>query len=159
MNDAVHLLTPNCKNLTIKTDLLAEKVTIFGEKNLLQNAIINLGLNAKDAMPEGGKLTFTTSSVYLSEEEAQKYPQKFKPGDYIKIEVMDTGIGISHENLDRIFEPLFTTKETGKGSGLGLAGVFSCVQRHKGILEVESKVGKGTTFTILLPVKKLTEDL
>ena len=159
LNDAVHLLTPNCKNLTIKTDLLAEKVTIFGEKNLLQNAIINLGLNAKDAMPEGGKLTFTTSSVYLSEEEAQKYPQKFKPGDYIKIEVMDTGIGISHENLDRIFEPLFTTKETGKGSGLGLAGVFSCVQRHKGILEVESKVGKGTTFTILLPVKKLTEDL
>ncbi|MFN3966646.1 MAG: ATP-binding protein [Endomicrobiia bacterium] len=119
---------------------------IMVNKNQIQQVIINLCNNAIDAMPEGGKLTIKT--------ESPSYPPFSKEEEvgFIEITVSDTGIGMSEEVKKRIFEPFFTTKEVGKGTGLGLSLVYEIVQKHNGKIEVESEVGKGTTFKIMLPV-------
>ncbi len=146
------LLLPNCKNIEIKTNLRADQSVISGDKSLLQNALINLGMNGRDAMPRGGVLTFSTSKVNLTDDDISYYAQNQIAGEYLKIEVSDTGTGIDPETIEHIFEPLYTTKDQGKGTGLGLANVYSCVQNHNGLIDVESVLGKGTKFTILLPL-------
>ncbi|MCP4714114.1 MAG: response regulator [Deltaproteobacteria bacterium] len=153
LTDTVHLLSSGSRKVTIKTELTAERTRLLGDVNQLQNAFINLGVNARDAMPAGGKLIYATRMQTMTEADINKYPQELGPGDYISVNVTDTGGGIPAELLDRIFEPLFTTKEPGKGTGLGLASVYSCVQSHKGIISVDSTVDKGTTFSILLPLE------
>lgn len=152
--DSVRLLIPSCKNIKLSTQLNAETPLMLGDESLLKNAFINLGVNAKDAMPDGGSISYDTSSIYMDLDELKKYPAELAPGKYIKVEVKDNGTGIDKETLERIFEPLFTTKEPGKGTGLGLAGVYSCANLHKGFVAVDSIVGNGTTFTVLLPLKK-----
>ena len=116
----------------------------------LENAILNLAINARDAMPQGGKLTVQTSNVRADTAYCAAHPP-LESGDYVCIAVTDTGCGIPPETLKRVFEPFFTTKESGKGSGLGLAMVHSLAEQVGGIATIESAVGKGTTVRILLP--------
>jgi two-component system NtrC family sensor kinase len=111
---------------------------ILGDKNQLEQVFLNLSFNAVEAMQEGGTLSITTSA---RDEE-------------VVVSVSDTGCGIEEEHLDKIFEPFFTTKPAGKGTGLGLSVSYGTVQQHGGRLEVESEVGRGTTFTVVLPVDR-----
>lgn len=135
----------------IQSDLQAKSTMVMGDPSLLQNALLNLCLNARDAMLDGGTLTLQTEDVTLTTEYHTRYSQVAPPGDYLRITVKDTGTGIPTHLLDRIFEPFFTTKPVSSGTGLGLSAVFGTVQSHKGIIEVSSKAGEGCTFTILLP--------
>lgn len=120
------------------------------DAGMLDQLLMNLVVNSRDAMPDGGTLTIETKSCHLGEESRRRFPDA-KPGPYVQMRVCDTGEGISEENLARIFEPFFTTKDQGKGTGLGLATVFGIVKQHSGVISVESEVGKGTCFVILLP--------
>ncbi|HTK79887.1 MAG TPA: ATP-binding protein, partial [Rhizomicrobium sp.] len=116
----------------------------------LEQVVVNLAVNARDAMPKGGKLTVRTANV--TADECKTFPYKPLPAaDYVTIEVKDTGTGIPREIIDKIFEPFFTTKETGKGTGLGLSTVYGIVKQTNGYVFVDSVVGEGTTFRIFLP--------
>ena len=123
---------------------------IMGDATQLHQVLMNLAVNARDAMPDGGTLTFSAENVLLNEEDAKKFGAP-KAGCYVSLAVADTGSGIPREILDKIFDPFFTTKEQGKGTGLGLSTVMGIVKSHKGSLQVHSEVNKGTTFRILLP--------
>lgn len=141
--------------------LLGEKVTLdmtYGrevgmvkvDQGQLEQVIINLAVNARDAMSDGGKLIIKTENVSFASP-TKRGSEIIPPGDYVRIDVSDQGIGIPEENLTRIFDPFFTTKDLGAGTGLGLSTVYGIVKQTGGFLIVESVVGKGTTFTIFLP--------
>jgi nitrogen-specific signal transduction histidine kinase len=116
----------------------------------IEQVIINLAVNARDAMPQGGQLIIETSDVVFNETTRPPY-SSIEPGRYTELSVTDSGCGIAPEIKERIFEPFFTTKEVGKGTGLGLATVFGIVKQSEGYLEVESEIGAGTTFKIYFP--------
>ena len=120
------------------------------DQNQLEQVIINLVVNARDAMGGGGRLTIVTSNVTASQTERREH-ETVPAGDYISVEIIDTGIGIPPENLQRIFEPFFSTKEVGSGTGLGLSTVYGIVRQTGGFIFVDSAVGEGSKFTILLP--------
>ncbi|MFQ3574180.1 MAG: PAS domain S-box protein [Thermodesulfovibrionales bacterium] len=139
------------------THLTPNLPKVMADPNQLSQVIMNLALNAKDAMPDGGILTITTSLVEDGEGEGELLREKdIKGGSFIKITVSDTGTGIDNKIKSKIFDPFFTTKEPGKGTGLGLFMVNSIVTNHGGFLSVDSKVDKGTTFNIYLPVSETT---
>jgi two-component system, cell cycle sensor histidine kinase and response regulator CckA len=123
---------------------------IMGDPTQLHQVLMNLAVNARDAMPTGGTLNFTAENLLLNEEDAKKHGAA-KPGCYVMISVGDSGCGISREILDKIFDPFFTTKEKGQGTGLGLSTVMGIVKSHKGFLQVQSELNKGTQFKIYLP--------
>jgi PAS domain S-box-containing protein len=127
-----------------------EPLFIHADAGMIDQVLLNLAVNARDAMPDGGKIIIETTAVEFDESTAAQSMQ-IKPGKFICLSVSDSGTGIAPENLPRIFEPFFTTKETGKGTGLGLATVFGIVQEHKGWINVYSEHGQGTTFRIYLP--------
>jgi CheY-like chemotaxis protein len=116
----------------------------------LEAAILNLAVNARDAMSAGGKLTVTTENAFLDEKYCQQYDE-LVPGPYVRIAVTDTGTGMSQDILERVFEPFFTTKKAGQGTGLGLSQVYGFVKESNGQIEIESKQGKGTIVSIYLP--------
>jgi PAS domain S-box-containing protein len=120
------------------------------DAGMLDQVLMNLAVNARDAMPHGGRLIIETSEKTVPDEQAGQPPDA-APGDYVCLSVSDTGMGIPADLLPRIFEPFFTTKPAGQGTGLGLATVFGIVKQHQGWLTVESEVGRGTTFKIYLP--------
>jgi PAS domain S-box-containing protein len=118
----------------------------------LEQAILNLCINARDAMPEGGVLALESSRVTLGEGDSSR-PSHCLPGDYARVTVRDTGVGIAPPLLDRVFDPFFTTKEPGRGSGLGLSMVYGMASSTGGFVQVESEVGHGSVFSIYLPLK------
>lgn len=121
------------------------------DPRLLEQVLMNLAVNARDAMPQGGELGIETSAATVDEERARRWPQ-VQPGKFVRLRVSDTGTGIDPEVMGRIFEPFFTTKEIGKGTGLGLATAYGIVQQHRGGLEVESVPGRGSSFSVYLPL-------
>jgi two-component system cell cycle sensor histidine kinase/response regulator CckA len=130
---------------------------VKADLNQFEQVIVNLAVNARDAMPNGGKLTIRTRNVGAAD--AKEFGHVgFAPADYVLIEVEDTGTGISPEDLNKIFEPFFTTKELGKGTGLGLSTVYGIVKQSNGYIYAKSEVGRGTTFQVFLPRHILAPD-
>jgi two-component system cell cycle sensor histidine kinase/response regulator CckA len=129
----------------------AEWSEIQGDPVRMENAVINLGMNARDAMPAGGTLTLRTENVTLRKEDIAP-GEEASPGDFVRLSVIDTGVGIPEDVRERIFEPFFTTKSSEGGTGLGLASAFGCVSSLGGRIRVESEAGVGTTFLLDLPL-------
>jgi len=140
------------RRIEIKTDCRAERPFISGDPSQIQSAILNLAINARDAMPDGGRLTFETDNVHLDETYCHLHSLDLGVGDYLAISVTDTGIGMDEAVMAHIFDPFFTTKAQGQGTGLGLAGVYGCLRNHHGSVEVTSQLGSGSTFRLLFPV-------
>jgi PAS domain S-box-containing protein len=140
------------KKITLETRLTAINCTVSGDPTLLQNALLNLGVNARDAMPGGGNITFTTDNICLDHNFCTAHHLQIPPGQYLEISVADNGTGIPPQTIERIFEPFFTTKESGKGTGLGLAVVFGTIKDNKGAIIVQSTPGVGTVFKLYLPL-------
>lgn len=145
------------KNILFQADLPAELPSFLGDHTQVHQILLNLCVNARDAMPDGGTLAVSARSVTLDEQYAAMH-ESAKPGDYITIKVTDTGTGIPPKVLEKIFDPFFTTKEVGKGTGLGLSTVLAIVKSHDGFLHVYSEPGRGTTFTVWFPASGATPD-
>jgi CheY-like chemotaxis protein len=127
-----------------------EPLLVHADAGMLDQVLMNLAVNAHDAMRRGGQLVIETSAVEFDESVRAQSPLA-RPGSFVCLSVRDNGCGIAPETMKRIFEPFFTTKEAGKGTGLGLAAVFGIVQQHQGWINVDSEVGRGTIFRIYLP--------
>jgi len=140
------------RRIRVSMDLEAPSAFVWGDPAQLQSAILNLAANARDAMPDGGDLTFATRVTFLDGEDGRQGPYYLPPDEYLEICVTDTGTGISEALLDRIFEPFFTTKEVGRGTGLGLSAAYGIVRDHGGGLRVQSRPGAGSSFRIYLPL-------
>jgi two-component system cell cycle sensor histidine kinase/response regulator CckA len=137
--------------LDYEPDEYATPFTVNADPTRMQQMVTNLALNARDAMPEGGILRIGLERTKVRPGEAPLLPE-MEAGEWVQMTVSDTGTGIPPDALSHIFEPFFTTKERGRGSGLGLAQVHGIVAQHEGRIDVETQVGKGTTFTVYLPV-------
>ena len=144
------------KSVQIQTDVPKDLWTISGEPTQIHQVLMNLCVNARDAMPSGGTLRITTENLFIDENYAHMNIDA-KVGPHIVITVSDTGAGIPPGLIDRIFEPFFTTKEPGKGTGLGLSTAFGIVKSHGGFIHVYSDVGKGTRFKVYLPASETNE--
>jgi CheY-like chemotaxis protein len=128
-----------------------EDPVVMVDSGQIEQVLINLATNARDAMPDGGRLTISTELTELNEEYLNKRNYG-KPGRYVLISVKDTGTGIDEKTKERIFEPFYTTKEVGKGTGLGLSIVYGIIKQHNGYIDMDTEIGKGTEFKIYLPV-------
>jgi PAS domain S-box-containing protein len=138
------------EHIVVRLHLADDLAATHADASNIDQVILNLALNSRDAMPDGGMLEFATANVVVGEEYHRLHRQA-RPGRYVRLEVGDTGCGMSAEVQLRIFEPFFTTKEEGKGTGLGLAVVYGIVQAHGGWIDVESHPGRGTRFFVYLP--------
>ncbi len=142
------------KQINISVTIETENTTVLGDLSQLQNALINLGINSGHAMPDGGELTYRIRETQLDQTYCSTSRFDIEPGQYLDIEIRDTGTGIALENQHRIFDPFFTTKIQGKGTGLGLAAVHGTVEQHHGAITLYSEPGKGSCFHIYLPLSK-----
>jgi PAS domain S-box-containing protein len=140
------------RRIRIETKHKGDRFAVMGDKSGLANMLMNLGINSRDAMPQGGRLVYAAEKVRLDKTFIDNHGYKLKPGDYVKIEVSDTGCGMTPEVKGRMYDPFFTTKEPGKGTGLGLAMVYGTVREHRGIIDCYSEPGRGTTMKIYLPL-------
>jgi PAS domain S-box-containing protein len=148
------------KEIRIYSDLQTDIWTVEVDRGQIEQALLNLYVNAWQAMPQGGDLYLKTENVILDADFINKKPYKVEAGNHIKITVTDTGSGIDKDTQERIFEPFFTTKEMGRGTGLGLASVYGIIKSHGGYINVYSEAEIGTTFTIYLPAsgKKVPQE-
>ena len=137
--------------IELHTSLRAGLPTVRTDPSQLESAILNLAVNARDAMPDGGRLIIETDTAHLDDDYAAQHPE-VTAGDYVVLSVTDTGTGVPPEHIDSVFEPFFTTKEVGKGSGLGLSMVYGFIKQSAGHVRLHSQVGKGTTVQMYLPV-------
>jgi len=134
-----------------------EVPVVYADAGMLEQVVMNLAVNARDAMPRGGTLTISVNPVAIAESYAHVHPEA-RIGQFVCLRVSDTGMGMEAAVINRIFEPFFTTKEVGKGTGLGLATVYGIVKQHDGWIEVTSEVGKGSTFNVFLPASSATAE-
>ncbi|NIP80653.1 MAG: hybrid sensor histidine kinase/response regulator, partial [Gemmatimonadetes bacterium] len=125
--------------------------TVHADPGRVEQVVMNLAINARDAMPDGGELVLRTSNAPIDEEQSRRFPFPFEPGEYVRLDVEDTGVGMDADTQTRIFEPFFTTKPKGEGTGLGLATVYGIVKQSGGYIDVCSVPGDGATFSIFLP--------
>ncbi len=146
------------ENIEVVLELSSDTGSICVDRGKLEQIIMNLATNAKDAMPEGGRLRIETRPVELNDEYCRYHPEA-TPGRYVLISVSDTGVGMAAEVLEKVFDPFFTTKEQGKGTGLGLASVYGTVRQSGGMINAYSEVGLGTTFSIYMPATSGIEEL
>jgi PAS domain S-box-containing protein len=156
LNDAVQEIMKLLRrvigdDVELSFNAASDLASVFADAAQVEQVLINLAINARDAMPQGGKLIIETRNVTLDRASLHAHPLD-QPGRYARITVSDTGTGMNDETRAHIFEPFFTTKAVGKGSGLGLAMVYGIVKQLNGLIEVYSEVGQGTTFKIYLPV-------
>jgi len=152
VTDSVSLLERTLgQGVTLEVDLSDEPISIVGDPTQLQQVVMNLCINARDAMPEGGVIRLTTEHVDLDAAHCERSSFELQPGPHARLTVTDNGTGIAPEVCDRIFEPFFTTKGRGHGTGLGLAASYGAIKDHGGAITVASHVGLGSTFTIDLP--------
>ncbi len=154
LNKMLHRLIG--EDIKLVTQTAADLGQIKADPGQIEQVLLNLVVNARDAMPDGGTLTIRTYNVTLDEDYARRY--LITPGDYVMVSVSDTGMGMTDEVKQHIFEPFFTTKEQGKGTGLGLATCFGIIQQSNGHIHGESQVDKGTQFKIYLPRVREVED-
>ncbi len=157
LNDIIteieHLLTRTVReDIEFMMDISSEPLVVMADSGQIEQVIMNLISNAKDAMPSGGRLTVSTSMVRFDEDSAARSSGLNSPGAYACLSVSDTGTGMDEETKNRIFEPFFTTKEVGKGTGLGLSIVYGIISGHKGAITVYSEPCVGTTFKAYLPI-------
>ncbi len=145
------------EDIALTTCIVPEPIAVRADPGMLEQALLNLAVNARDAMPRGGKLKLTADVTLIDEAYVRQHPGA-SAGYRAHLAVADTGTGIAPEHLGRIFEPFFTTKAPGKGTGLGLATVYGVVRQHHGWITVESTVGVGTTFHLFLPALMQTEE-
>ena len=145
------------KFIETRTDINPELWTVFADPTQLHQVLMNLCVNARDAMPDGGILNISAENLWLDENNATAVHVDAKQGAYVAIAIADTGTGISSEIMDRIFDPFFTTKEVGKGTGLGLSTVMGIIRNHSGFITVNSEVGKGSCFKVYLPSREVRE--
>jgi two-component system cell cycle sensor histidine kinase/response regulator CckA len=159
LNDIIerstHMFMRTKKEITLHKRCREGIWNVEVDQGQIEQVLINLYLNAWHAMPEGGDLYIQTENVVLSDSHCQ--PFEVEGGNYVKLSVTDSGIGMDQDTIGRIFEPFFTTKEIGKGTGLGLASAYGIVKNHKGIIRVYSEQGHGTTFVIYLPASQAEE--
>ena len=144
------------EDVELNTNFDSSLNLLSADPGQLEQIIMNLAVNARDAMPKGGALTIQTANVILEENSSFKYAEN-QSGSHVMLAISDTGCGIDEETLEKIFDPFFTTKEKGKGTGLGLSTVYGIVTQSNGIIDVSSELAKGTTFRIFLPGLKNTE--
>lgn len=138
------------ERIDIQMELAEDLRVVWGDPGQIEQVLMNLCLNARDAMPDGGRLFIQTKNSEIGDEYIRLHPYAV-PGPYVLLRVLDTGTGMDAATLEHIFEPFFTTKETGKGTGLGLATVYGIVKQHKGFIDAESTPGRGATFQVYLP--------
>ncbi|MFO8099813.1 MAG: response regulator [Salinibacter sp.] len=144
------------ETITVETRVPDDLRPVVGDATQLQQVLMNLCVNARDAMPEGGTLTIAVQNVTYTEADAQRTIDA-EPGPYVQVRVSDTGTGMPDEVADKIFEPFFSTKEEGEGTGLGLSTAYSIVKSHDGFIDVDSEEGVGTTFRVHLPAADAAE--
>lgn len=142
------------KRIELELELSASCPTTLGDHGQLLNSFLNLALNARDAMPGGGVLHFSTDLVVIDELASDAFSPRLEPGGYLQVRVTDTGAGMTEETKRRLFEPFFTTKAVGKGTGMGLAAVYGTVVNHGGAIRVDSELGRGSSFSVLLPLSE-----
>jgi CheY-like chemotaxis protein len=153
INKAVKLLEHSIdRRIVIERKLEANPDGVMGDAALLQNAVLNLAVNARDAMPDGGVLTFKTTHVTLEPQFCHVQNPAIEPGKYLELSVSDTGVGMDENVQRQVFEPFFTTKAVGKGTGLGLSAVYGIIKEHKGTVALNSKPNRGSCFTLYLPL-------
>jgi PAS domain S-box-containing protein len=138
------------ESITLKTECRSANTSITADPNMLEQLMINLAANARDAMPHGGRLTLSTEACEIDSNHVRQHSEA-RPGPHVCLSVTDTGCGIAPEHMSHLFEPFFSTKDVGKGTGLGLASVYGTVKQHEGWIEVSSHKGNGTTFNIYFP--------
>ncbi|MEJ2537184.1 MAG: ATP-binding protein, partial [Calditrichia bacterium] len=138
------------EDIFIETDLAGDIWKIWADAGNMEQMVMNLILNARDALPKGGKISIKSKNVVLSEEESKQMPEA-RAGRFVCITFRDNGIGMSPEIMQHIFEPFFTTKEIGKGTGLGLSVVYGIIQQHEGWITVDSELNKGSEFRVYIP--------
>jgi Histidine kinase-, DNA gyrase B-, and HSP90-like ATPase len=139
------------ETIALETVLSSGVWRIHADANQLENSLLNLALNARDAMPGGGKMTIETANCFLDESYVSVLSEPVEPGQFVMIAVADTGSGMSKETLDHAFEPFFTTKDIGKGTGLGLSQAYGFVRQSSGHIRIYSEPGQGTTVKLYLP--------
>ena len=143
-------------NITLSFSCDQHMIHSSVDRSMIEQMLMNLAINARDAMPDGGLLSISTSNTRLDQQAAAELD--LTPGLYVCLTVSDSGCGIPEKVLPKIFDPFFTTKEVGKGSGLGLSMVYGIVKQHKGAITVKSSPGKGTVFVIYLPVESASAE-
>ena len=136
--------------MDLATRVAPDLAPVCADPGQIEQVLLNLTLNARDAMPDGGALALEACAASLNEEAAA--PAGVQPGEYVVIRVSDTGVGMTAEVQARVFEPFFTTKEPGKGTGLGLSTSYGIIRQNNGNIRADSQPGRGTVFTIWLPV-------